>query len=352
MVGCLLVCLGLALGPIAWRETHPYTLPYSVLVDAHDRAVAPPSGADSNQKRSVICTFIKNKAVFVPEWLEFHFLNGWDHVVFLDDASSDNLTAVLAVYGSKTTHMPVNWAGNAVERGYTKQMLQIEAYHRCFRRFWVGAERLATIDVDEFLYPCAPNATWREAYAHGRTPHGRARVIEVQCFRYGFNNHTEPHFGPILDGSYAKRALYRSDGRPVPAHVQKACDALPPSMVPFCLSDPAWGGVASAKNVYFPNGKQRPLLPAIHDFVGHADVQRARRRGKGVCCNHYLFTSMRQVVDKYAAWGYAGFVGIAQSLQNPAHPVWEFYHQVEDLEILRYRPVPNASAHSSAYSAA
>ncbi|KAJ8328631.1 hypothetical protein QVD99_002897 [Batrachochytrium dendrobatidis] len=46
----------------------------------------------------VVTTMIHNKARFVPEWIEFHLLQGFDRFVIYDDASTDGLKAILDPY--------------------------------------------------------------------------------------------------------------------------------------------------------------------------------------------------------------------------------------------------------------
>jgi hypothetical protein len=42
--------------------------------------------------------WIKNEAPYLPEWIEFHILQGFDHFIFYDNRSTDNLYEILAPY--------------------------------------------------------------------------------------------------------------------------------------------------------------------------------------------------------------------------------------------------------------
>lgn len=44
--------------------------------------------------------WIKNEASYLPEYLEFHLLQGFDHFIFYDNGSTDNLLEVVKPYGT------------------------------------------------------------------------------------------------------------------------------------------------------------------------------------------------------------------------------------------------------------
>ena len=39
--------------------------------------------------------WIKNEARYIPEYIEFHLLQGFDHFIFYDNESNDNLLEVI-----------------------------------------------------------------------------------------------------------------------------------------------------------------------------------------------------------------------------------------------------------------
>ncbi|KAL2915912.1 hypothetical protein HK105_204616 [Polyrhizophydium stewartii] len=54
-------------------------------------------------------TMIRNKARFVPEWIEFHLLQGFDRLVIYDDRSTDGLRELLETYIREGTVEYLRW---------------------------------------------------------------------------------------------------------------------------------------------------------------------------------------------------------------------------------------------------
>ena len=42
--------------------------------------------------------WIKDEARYIPEFIEFHLLQGFDHFIFYDNKSIDNLTEIIFPY--------------------------------------------------------------------------------------------------------------------------------------------------------------------------------------------------------------------------------------------------------------
>lgn len=75
--------------------------------------------------------WIKNEARYLPEFIEFHLLQGYDHFIFYDNGSTDNLLEVMEPYLEQ----------NLVEiRYYPDGELPVrfgEASHRGAKNFWL-----------------------------------------------------------------------------------------------------------------------------------------------------------------------------------------------------------------------
>jgi len=101
----------------------------------------PAPGSHTRRKLRVICTVLKDEARFVKEWVEFHHAAGWSKVVMYDDASSDNITQVLATLPAHYyEHRIVNWTYHKRSR-HVQTDLQRQVLSRCFVRR-VHAQRL------------------------------------------------------------------------------------------------------------------------------------------------------------------------------------------------------------------
>jgi Glycosyl transferase family 2 len=69
-----------------------------------------------------ICAIAKNEALYIEEWIAFHFLQGVSEILIFDNESTDNMRDILA---QVALHMPVtvvNWPGQDYYQ------MQMEAY--------------------------------------------------------------------------------------------------------------------------------------------------------------------------------------------------------------------------------
>ena len=140
---------------------------------------------------------VRNQAHALPEWLDFHVLQGVDLFVFYDNNSTDDTRAVLGAYGPLVR--TVAWAAPPACAAGRLSECQELAFNDCVdsvrdRTQWVGV-----FDVDEFLFSTAgrlvdaldPRATGYEftGYQFGTNgfataaDHGQRLVLENYLYR-------------------------------------------------------------------------------------------------------------------------------------------------------------------------
>src|SRR5580765_3145604 len=91
---------------------------------------------------SIVACF-KNEAPYLREWIEFHRLVGVEQFYLYDNASSDDVDAVLMPY---------------VEKGIVKlfwtdmEACQLACYYNALQAFQLRTRWMAFIDLDEFLF--------------------------------------------------------------------------------------------------------------------------------------------------------------------------------------------------------
>jgi hypothetical protein len=298
------------------------------------------SSSTNNKKKRVLCVFLKNKARFVKEWIDFHLMIGWTNVMLFDDSSTDDVYSVVKPYGKDgmVEYIPANWSGSAHQVGQRYLVLQYECYNKCFDKHWKDAQIIATTDVDEFVYPCVDGVknkleSFDSALSRYSAPYGEAIVAQMQCFRYGINGHLKPHNGSLLK-TYPKRAAYENDvDYQLPTEISKRCDEMP--FQHFCDRS-KYTECYSCKRLYFPNGKRTKLFPNIHDFWGKAiRMNLGPYRNVGFCCNHYFFLSYEDVLNKYKTNGFNEVVDTVNQL-TPDDIVWKFYESIQDQLILKH----------------
>jgi hypothetical protein len=109
------------------------------------------------------CARVRNEGPYLQEWLEFHLLAGIAHFYIFDDASTDNSREVLAPYVAKgivrvwavQEKCPKHRSSVCVDRSHDAEHGESGFRDECLRFNPDGAEWVAAIDVDEFLYPSA-----------------------------------------------------------------------------------------------------------------------------------------------------------------------------------------------------
>ena len=109
------------------------------------------------------CARVRNEGPYLREWLEFHLLTGMSHFYIFDDASTDNTRQVLEPYvqrgvvrlWSVQEKCPKHREEICVSREHDAEHGERGFRDECLRFNPDGADWVAAIDVDEFLYPSA-----------------------------------------------------------------------------------------------------------------------------------------------------------------------------------------------------
>jgi len=99
----------------------------------------------------VLCTMVKDEGLFLREWIEYHFLQGINHVVLYDNNSNDNTKLNISNWLKY-------WNENKIEPKITHIYWghfasQIHAMNHCLYRFGPHTRWILYEDVDEFMVP-------------------------------------------------------------------------------------------------------------------------------------------------------------------------------------------------------
>ncbi len=95
-----------------------------------------------------ICACVKNEALYIKEWIEFHKLVGVEHFYIYDNESNDNLKETLLPYIKSGTVEYTYWPGTGQQRNI---------YNDCLFKHKYDTKWLAYIDIDEFIIPTDKN---------------------------------------------------------------------------------------------------------------------------------------------------------------------------------------------------
>ncbi len=147
--------------------------------DPHMQA-AVPSSAD--QLRILACVQLKNELPYLVEWVEFHHMMGFTHMVIYDDFSSDNVTMLEALYRQHgRTYLTVVPPFGASEDKFTHRAKTAE---HCFLNYHYMADWMINIDLDEFVW--SPSYPTLQQYFMNEVPAAN-HILQVGATRFGWS---------------------------------------------------------------------------------------------------------------------------------------------------------------------
>lgn len=127
---------------------------------------------------------IKNEAEYMPEWLEYHLLVGFEKFYVYDNESTDNIKQILQPYIDSGIVEYTYWPGTA---------MQMPAYRDCVEKHRNETFWLAVIDIDEFIFPDSGNVA-KSLYSF----ENYAAVV-LQWLVYGDNNIQKKEPGLVIE---------------------------------------------------------------------------------------------------------------------------------------------------------
>jgi hypothetical protein len=132
-----------------------------------------------------LLAYMKNEGDYLPEWIEYHLLVGFQYFWLVDNGSTDNSTAVLRPYFLMGI---VNVTTFLEEHGQSRAYNMMLPFTR-EQTFW-----LAIIDIDEFLVPLRTHSV--SAVLHDLE---NEVGIRVHWVRYGSNGQRERKPGLVIE---------------------------------------------------------------------------------------------------------------------------------------------------------
>ena len=96
--------------------------------------------------RIAICALVKDEALYIEEWLAFHFLQGVSEILIFDNESTDGTREIIT---RVARHAPVNFVDWP---GHNYHEMQLQAYLQGAKCLTERADWVAFIDIDEFLF--------------------------------------------------------------------------------------------------------------------------------------------------------------------------------------------------------
>lgn len=122
---------------------------HAFAVGRHWREVVLPELADGTPTRYItVAACIKNEAIRLAEWLEFHHRLGVEHFILYDNGSSDDLQSVCKPYIATGLITLIPWQNFSV---FLNQ--QRAAYAHALMNFGALTTWMGFFDIDEFMFP-------------------------------------------------------------------------------------------------------------------------------------------------------------------------------------------------------
>jgi hypothetical protein len=145
----------------------------------------------------------KDEADYIEEWLEFHLMQGAQHIVVYDNGSSDGTMELVSGYVAKGLVTQVPWV--TFQDRLNNQSL---AYAHALANFGGWFDWLGFLDADEFLFPVSGNSIAAVLDEHSHLP-----VLGVPWTMFGTAGHVGRPAGTVT-GSYTRKAIMHRDTAP------------------------------------------------------------------------------------------------------------------------------------------
>lgn len=247
------------------------------------------------------CLKFKNAARFLPEWIEFHQIVGFEHFYLYNNNSTDNYLEALGPYREEGSVTLYEWPDTPA---FPKADEHCVAHHRDEAR-WI-----AFLDDDEFLFPTRSEDVRKILRRYEPYP-----ALAVHWLMFGSTGHLRRPEGLVLENY-----LLRADS------VSPIINSIVnPRRVAASANTHQWlyqnGNIASDEN-------ERPVQTS-QSVPATAEVLRI---------NHYWSKSLEDGENKVARGAVDRW-----AMENPrSMQLWHEFdsgmNQVEDREILRFVP--------------
>lgn len=213
-----------------------------------------------------IVAIVKNEALYIQEWIEYHLLIGVEHFYIYDNDSNDNLRLLLDSYISRGIVTYIFCPGKT---------MQMPAYNDALIRFGKYNHWIAFIDADEFITLKCSNSL-----SEFIREYDNYAELGINWCMFDCNNHmTKPQQGFVIQ-NYTR--CFENDNHPLNRHLK--C-IVKPSSVKVCLT-PHYMRLnrnSKAVNEIFEN--------LVTPFPPNASLNRIQ-------INHYFSKSKEEYIEK------------------------------------------------------
>ena len=98
---------------------------------------------------AIVCAIAKDEDQFLKEWVVYHLILGFDHIIIYDNNSKHPISSILSDY--------INEGLVTVQDYPLLEAPQLSAYFHCIKNWKEKANWIAFINIDEFIVPLNDN---------------------------------------------------------------------------------------------------------------------------------------------------------------------------------------------------
>lgn len=327
---------------------------------------SPQSSTRHAQRGGVMCIMLRDQNRYVLEWTAFHVMLGAKLIVFYDDNpeedSGEGLRNLLKPFVNETL---VHGYNIFTEYGVTDRAgLHVHDTRQnfmighCSKHYGPLGAWLATLDVDEFIFPCQrPSSGGKKEVTLGRSlehavetnlKNSSSEAIRLECFKFGINDADKPiEEGELVIQKHVRRAPYPhiepGSYSLIFANASKCtrttCASLGSEkyLVRGAAFDPQRAAAAAAlrgggNSTFGRGGRVRLIVHNVEEYWWENKfVHGSKDRLLGVCCNHYSHRSTQEMLAKIRRNRNPYYLDL---VRDPG--VMGFYRSVYDTLIWQY----------------
>ena len=143
-----------------------------------------------------IVLIVKNAAVYMGEWIEYHLLAGVDHFYIYDNDSEDNLKEVLQPYIA---------AGRVDYEKISGKSAQCVAYNDAVQKYRFDCRYMAFIDDDEFIRVVDNSKSIKDVIREIFDQYPTAAGLTMFFYTFGSNGHEKADYSVNVIERFLRR---------------------------------------------------------------------------------------------------------------------------------------------------
>ena len=150
-----------------------------------------------------IMSIFKNEHEYMKEWIDFHLLQGVEHIfLYCNDSNKSNYPYLYNNY-YKNNITVIDWVDKKNNGANT---IQKQAYYDCVKNYSNDCQFLLMLDLDEFLKPINNFKTIKEYVYSLKSNWDNIKAFKIQRYNFGSSGHkTKPNNSVVSSYKYREK---------------------------------------------------------------------------------------------------------------------------------------------------